>query len=325
MTLNAALVGVGKWGQRLVKATQDQSPSLRFTRGVTRTVSKAAAFCQRQGMALTDDLDAMLADKSVDMVVMATPHSVHEDLITRTVQAGKHCFVIKPLTQSLKTAKAVSKAADKAGVKLGVGFPWRHFPATKELKRLATSGELGILSHCESNYCVPRFMSFKPDDWKATPEEHPPGALITHSVDVLTDLFGPMESLSVVSMNRVVPWKIHDVTSLLCRFKNGASGYVGSSGCTGPIVRLTVYGSKGWAEVRDETRLEFQPASGESTVTEYPTGEDETLKWELESFADWIAGKDSYPWSREHDLHGVAVSDAVVKAAKTGRAVKVAA
>ncbi len=325
MTLKAALVGVGKWGQRLVKATQGKSDVLTFTAGATRTVAKAEDFCRAQGMTLTGDLKTMLKDPAIDMVVICTPHSQHDKQIVAAARAGKHVFVIKPMTMTLRTAKAASAAADKAGVLLGVGFPWRHFPATKELKRLVTSGELGIVSHVESNYCVPRFMNFKPEDWKTQLDEQPPGCLITHSVDILTDLLGPIASLSVVSMNRVVPWKIDDVTSLLCRFKNGASGYIGSSGATASIFRLTVFGSKAWAEIRNETRLEIQPAAGEkSTVIDYPSDAgDDSLRWELESFANAIQGKPTYPWSRQHDLHGVAVGDAVIKAAKAEKVVKV--
>lgn len=324
MPLNAALVGVGKWGQRLVKATQDKSLALRFTHGVTRTVSKAAAFCQAQGMSLGSDLAAVLEDKTVEMVVVCTPHSLHAEQIIAAADAGKHVFVIKPIALSLASAKAASDACDRAGVKLGVGFPWRHFPATRELKRLVTSGALGTINHLESNYCVPRFMHFKPDDWKATVQEHPPGGLSTHSLDVMTDLAGPVEALAAVSMRRVVPWPIDDVTSILCRFREGASGYVGTSGATGPVVRVTVYGSKGWAEVRDETKLEFQPLEGDSTVKDYPTAPDETLKWELESFANSIVGKPTYPWSRAHDLHGVAIGEAIHEAAQTPGFVRVA-
>jgi predicted dehydrogenase len=125
-------------------------------------------------------------------------------------------------------------------------------------------------------------------------------------------------------MRRIVDWPIDDVTSLLCRFANGASGYIGTCGATGPILRLTIFGSKGWAEVRNETRLEVQPASGAPTLTEFPDDNENSLRWQLESFARAIMGEPTYPWSRTHDLHGVAVSDAVVEAAAKGTMVKAA-
>jgi predicted dehydrogenase len=324
MTINAALIGVGKWGQRLVRATQDQSESLRFTTGVTRTVSKAAAFCQQQGMSLGNDLGQMLKDKSIDMAVICTPHTQRAEIIEACLAAGKHVFVIKPLTMTLESAKAVSAAADKAGVKIGVGFPWRHLPATKELKRLAATGELGAIGHVESNYCVPRFMNFKPEDWKTKLQEQPPGALTTHAIDVLTDIMGPVETVNVLSHRRAVPWEIDDTTAVMFRFANGASGFLGSSGATAVLYRLMVFGSKAWAEVRNEARLEVAPTTGPSTITEFPDdSNDSSLRWELESFADSIQGKDSYPWSRTHDLHGVAIGDAIVKSARDGGIVKV--
>lgn len=324
MALNAALIGVGKWGQRLVKSAQGRSDAIRFTAGVTRTPSKAEAFAKAQSLRLSDDLDAVLRDASVDIAVVATPHTLHAEHIMACIAAGKHVFVIKPLTLSLETAKAASAAADKAGVRLGVGFPWRHLPATKELKHLVTSGSLGEITHAESNYCVPRFMGFGADDWKTHAAEQGVGALITHSVDILTDLLGPIATLSAISMRRVVSWPIHDVTSLLFRFANGCGGYIGTCGATGPLLRLAVFGSKGWAEIRDETHLEVQPTSGPPTIMDFPDDTENSLRWQLESFAKAILGEPSYPWSRAHDLHGVAVSDAVVEAAAKGTVVKVA-
>jgi predicted dehydrogenase len=318
MALNAVLIGLGKWAQRLVKATQGRSDFIRFTAAVTRTIAKAASFAEAYDIRLNSELEAVLADPSIDMAVIATPHSLHAEHAMACVTARKHAFVIKPLTMSLDTAKAVSAAADRAGVRLGVGFPWRHLPATKELKRLVTSGALGEIIYAESNYYVPRFMGFSTDDWKTHAIEQGVGALITHSVDVLTDLMGPITTISAISMRRIVAWPIDDVTSLLFRFANGCGGYIGTCGATGPLLRLAVFGSKGWAEIRNERRLEVQPTSGASMVKEFPDENENSLRWQLESFAKAVMGEPTYPWSREHDLHGVAVSDAVIEAASKG-------
>ena len=62
--INAAIVGLGRWGRALVNSVQGQSNSvqgqssaIRFTAGHTRTRASAQAFCAENGIALRDDLD----------------------------------------------------------------------------------------------------------------------------------------------------------------------------------------------------------------------------------------------------------------------------
>ena len=49
----------------------------------------------------TADLDEVLADDTVDAVALATPVPTHASLAIRVLQAGKHCFVEKPMAQSV--------------------------------------------------------------------------------------------------------------------------------------------------------------------------------------------------------------------------------
>ena len=90
--IRAAIVGIGRWGRMLVNSVQDKSTAIRFTAGHTRTRSSAEAFCADNGIALKDDLDAILADPAIDAVVFATPHSQHAGQVERTAAAGKHVF-----------------------------------------------------------------------------------------------------------------------------------------------------------------------------------------------------------------------------------------
>ena len=58
------------------------------------------------GVRFTDDLDEVLADDAVDAVALATPVPSHAPLALRVLQAGKHCFVEKPMAQSAADAEA---------------------------------------------------------------------------------------------------------------------------------------------------------------------------------------------------------------------------
>src|SRR5437763_1544479 len=102
--MRAAIVGIGRWGQTLVGAVQGQSGAFRFTAGHTRTRAKVEAFCARQGIALRDSLDEILADPEIDAVVFATPHSEHGEQVEAAASAGKHVFMEKPFTLDRNSA-----------------------------------------------------------------------------------------------------------------------------------------------------------------------------------------------------------------------------
>jgi predicted dehydrogenase len=85
--LDAAIVGLGWWGQELVKAIEG-SPLLRFVRGVTLEPSCPSAFVEARSMMIGTSYDAVLQDPSVQAVVLATPHSLHRAQVEAAAAAG---------------------------------------------------------------------------------------------------------------------------------------------------------------------------------------------------------------------------------------------
>jgi len=164
-TVDAAIIGLGRWGQNLVTAAaSDPQCRLKFTRAVTRTPEKAQAFCDQNNLPLDTSYDAVLRDPDISAVVLATPHSQHTDQITAAVTAGKHVFVEKPPALSLGEAmRAVA-----AGRVLAVGFNRRFLPAFMALKALLEDGSLGSPLHIEANFLGPFGYNFSADMWRGT-------------------------------------------------------------------------------------------------------------------------------------------------------------
>lgn len=319
--MNAALIGVGKWGQRLVRSVQGKSDKVRFTRGVTRTPARAADFAAKEGLTVDADLAGVLADPAVQGVVIATPNSLHGDLATAAVKAGKHTLVVRPLASSKTVAEAATDIARTSGVVLAVSFPWHFLPAIAELKRLITSGELGIVSHLEGNYCMGRYLMRDTSNWQGHPSENPPGGLTTHSIDMLVGLVGEVDEVYCRSLRRVTQADIDDTASVLLQFKAGMTGYVGSVATTGLMYRTAVFGSKGWAQVRDDDKLEVRTTAGVTTTKEFPSVDQ--LRGQMEAFADAAAGRSIYPISPEHAIHVVAIGEAIARSAAGNVPVKV--
>jgi predicted dehydrogenase len=322
--LRAGIVGLGLWGQRLV-ASSDGSPLIRFTAAVTRTPDKAADFARARNLPLGSDYAALLADPAIDAVVLATPHSQHAEQVIQAAAAGKHIFVEKPFTLDIAEAEAAVDATRRAGVVLALGHNRRFLPAIHELKRLIDAGVLGEILHAEGNISAPAGYRLRPGGWRATAAESPAGGMTglgIHVVDALIHLAGGIAQVTAQSFRRVLTIELDDTTAMLFRFKSGASGALVTLTATAPIWRLQIFGSKGWAEMRGETRLEIALIDGKPSATDYPVVDKERA--ELEAFARAVAGVVPYPLPPDEAIHGVAVLEAIIRSAKTGASVAIA-
>ena len=150
--IDAAIVGLGRWGRTLVEAVQGKSDKLRFTYVVSRSPDRLRDFAARHRLDLVGDLSPVLADRAIDAVVVATPHSLHCDQTIAVASAGKAVFCEKPLTLTKAEAERAIDACRKAGVVLGAGTDKRFFPALQELLRMVKGGELGRILHLEAHF-----------------------------------------------------------------------------------------------------------------------------------------------------------------------------
>lgn len=323
--INAAIVGLGRWGQNLVNHVQGKSDKIRFTAGVTRTVDKAREYAARQGFPLHADLNKVLRDPAIDAVVLATPHTQHAELIIAAANAGKHVFTEKPFTLDSASAQAAVAACAKHNVTLAVGYNWRFQPALKLIKSMLDDGRLGRLLHIEGNFCGPSVYRYGADHWRQSREEGPGGGMTgrgVHIVDAMLYLGGHMQSVVAQSARRAQDFGVDDTTSMLFQFRTGASAYLGTFIGTAETWRMQVFGSKGWAEVGDVEHLTTwtlktclvdleQPFVNQRPEITRFSGIS-TERAELEHFADAIAAKRPLAVAGGDEEHGVAVLDAVM-------------
>ena len=120
---------------------------LRRLRGGARA-PRAATFPHAR---FTADLGDLLGDPELDAVVLATPVPTHGALAAQVLRAGKHCFVEKPLAQSVADAERAVAAAEETGRILMVGHLLQYHPGVAKLKEIADSGELGDIHYIYSN------------------------------------------------------------------------------------------------------------------------------------------------------------------------------
>ena len=323
--VTAAIVGLGRWGRHLVECTQGKTDKIRFTAGVARTLDKAREFAGAHGLTLFGEYAKALADPALDAVVLATPHTQHAEQALAALRAGKHVFTDKPFTLTRASAEATMAAAAERGRVVAVGFNWRYQPALQEIRRMLQDGRLGRLLHIEGNFNGPSAYRQPKEHWRQQLDEGPAGGMTgrgCHVVDAMLYLAGPITSVFAQTARRVLDYGLDDTTSMLFEFRDGATGYLGTFIATAEGWRMQVFGSRGWAKVGSIPHLHTWSLTtcmvdGQPTVIDYP--QLSTEKAELEAFADAIAHGSPYACPPQDAVHGVAVLEAIVRSAQSGR------
>jgi predicted dehydrogenase len=314
--IDAAIVGLGRWGKTLVEAVQGKSHRLRFTRAVSRTPDRLRDEADRYRLVLVGGLEAVLADPGIDAVVLASPHSLHCQQIIAAAAAGKAVFCEKPLTLTKADAQRAIRACREAGVVLGVGTDKRFFPAVAELLRLAKNGELGKILHLEAHFSNEVAGTFA--EWRYSSEESPAGGMTgtgIHMLDALVALAGPVRRVQSLLLSHKPPPDPLDSLSALLEFASGVSGTLAMVRSTPAYFRLHAFGRNASAEVLGRTELVLRRSGAEPQQLSFPPAD--SVRANLEAFADAVAGGAPYPISTDDMLDTVAVFEAIAEAAKS--------
>jgi len=319
--LNAAIIGLGKWGRVLVASVQDAPDAgIRFTAAATGRPEASRDWAATNGIRLHENYAAVLADPTVHAVVIATPHAQHADQVIAAARAGKHVFVEKPFTLDRASAAAAVDACREAGVVMALGHNRRFLPATAAMRGLLAEGKLGTLLQVEGHFGGPGGYGYKPGAWRADAAESPLGGMGgsgIHMLDMFIHLAGPLAEVAVESTARVLTNGLDDTTAMLCRFTSGALGTLVTLAAAPRYWRVALFGSEGMAEMRGQERLEFSPREGEGWARDFQRTDIEHA--ELAAFAAAVSGGPAYPLSPAEALHGAAVYETMIRAANTGR------
>jgi predicted dehydrogenase len=313
--IRAAIVGLGRWGQTLVNSVQGKSDKLRFTHAVSRDPGRVRDFTAQHGLETVRDLGAVLDNPDIEAVVLATPHSLHLPQIVAAAQARKAVFCEKPLTLTKADALRATEACRDAGVVLGVGTDKRFFPAIQALARLAADGELGRVLHVEGNFSneVSARM-FSP--WRDSPDESPAGGLTgtgIHVLDSFVHIAGPARRVTARLLSHKPSPDPLDTLSALLEFESGMSGMLAAVRSTPAFWRVHVFGRNGSAEVLGRTELVLRKSGKDPERRIFEPVD--SVRVNLEAFADAVAGRAPYPIGPREIVDVVAAFEAIVKSA----------
>lgn len=321
--IDAAIVGLGRWGKGHVQSIQGKSARVRFTRGVDTAPDGLREFAALHAFELCSDLAQALADPAVQAVVLVTPHSLHREQVIASARAGKHVFCEKPLALNKADALSMIEACRSAGVVLGLGHNRRLWPSMQELKRVIASGTLGEILHIEGHFSN-EHSNNAGGTWRDSPAESPGGGMTgagLHILDAFMNLIGPVWRVRGQLLVRKPPPAPVDTAAVIVEFVNGVSGIIATVRATPAYWRVHVFGSRGSVEAigEHEVVLRMSGAQPERRVLQ-PV---DTLLLEMEAFADAIDGRVPFPIPASQMLDTVVAFEAIINALESGDTVTV--
>jgi len=319
--ISAAIVGLGRWGQSFVAAMHGHKERLRFIRAVDVAPDATKDFASKHSLPFGTDYADALGDPKVTAVVLATPHSLHLEQVLAAAQAGKPVFCEKPLALKAADAARMIDACRRANVVLGVGHNRRWWPAMQALKRTVESGDVGQLLHIEAHNSNENSNNVR-GGWREDPAESPGGGMTgagLHALDSLISIAGPVRWVQARLAERKPPPSPLDSASAMLEFADGTSGLLATVRATPFFWRVHAFGSRGSAEVLGETELILRK-SGEAP-RRLALDPRDSLRAELEAFADAVEGRAPFPISPAQMLQTVAAFEATIRSIETREAV----
>ncbi len=323
--LKAAIVGFGWWGKQIATCLED-SDRIDLVKVVDVDPNGVGPFAEGMNLTVTDRYDDVLRDGGVDAVILATPHGLHEEQVLAAAEAGKQVFCEKPLALSADAAKRMLDACDDRSIVLGIGHERRYEGALEEMKRMVDAQELGTLLHVEMNWSHNRFAGAPVSGWRQDTKQAPAGtltALGVHLTDYLQSVAGPVAEVSARTSHRSPDFPTDDILSVQCGLKSGATAYICNMATAPFYQRIGIFGDRGWAEVREISNVDVpDPAvmtwCGMDEEIHSRTYEHrDTVRANLDAWADAIEGRSSYRFTREEKLHNVQILEAIVTSAHT--------
>ncbi|MEL7155447.1 MAG: Gfo/Idh/MocA family oxidoreductase [Actinomycetota bacterium] len=295
-SIGIAVIGFGWMGQahsrsflRIPTLFPDRPADTRLVVCADNVPARGAEAVRSFGFerSTTDPTDA-IEDPDVDVVVVAAPNMLHEELCVAAAAAGKHIFCEKPVGGTPEQTARVELAARRAGVITGVGYNYRWAPLVQYAKTLIDDGVLGTITNYRG-----RFFSMYGADplgllsWRFEHEGAGYGVssdILSHSIDLAMMLNGPIDELVGMRETFITerpiatepgshfargapgdptgPVTNEDYAGCLARFANGTvATFESSRSIVGPQSQMAfeIYGTKGsimWnLETMNEMRI----------------------------------------------------------------------
>jgi predicted dehydrogenase len=240
-------------------------------------------------------------------------------------------FCEKPLGLTGDSAKRSVAACQSARVVLGIGHERRFEPAMQRVLEMIEDSSLGTVMHAEAAFSHDKLIGVPSGDWRTLKETAPAAGMTgmgIHLTDYFIAAFGKVTTVQALTANRILEWETGDVVTAQLKFEAGMTATLSAILYTPHFIRLHVFGSSAWAEVRNDTHPDTPGGVAELVVAKTDQAADihrydwtDTVVDNLEAFADAVAGVAAYPYTHQQLIHNIEVLEAITQSAETGETV----
>jgi predicted dehydrogenase len=246
--LNVAVVGCGYWGPNLIRNFASL-PECRVKR-VCDIDAKRLAHMKMLSpwVETTEDFDVLTNDPEIDAIVLATPVHLHHEMAKKSLSAGKHTFIEKPMAPSVAECVELVGLAEEKRLTLMVGHTFIYSSPVRRIKEIVDAGDIGEIQYISSRRL--NLGLFQKDinvAWDLAP----------HDISIILYLLDRVPNAVNCQGKAHVHKGIEDVTNMSLDFPNGGFAMIHSSWLDPNKVReMIIVGSKRMIVYDDNAPLE---------------------------------------------------------------------
>lgn len=280
--VRVGLIGFGLAGQAF------HAPMIRGVEGMElacvleRHTNNAKARYSNVRIART--LDEMLSDRSINVIVVATPNDTHYSYTKAALEADRHVVVDKPFTPTMKEAEELVELAAKQNRLISVYQDRRWDGAYITVKKLIQAGAVGKVAEYEARFDRFRLQS-KPGAWREK-EDFPAAGVLwdlgPHLIDGALVLFGEPESIYAAALCQREDSKVDDAFDVIMQYPKLRATLRARIIAYAPSHHLLVHGTEG-----SFAKYGMDPQEEILRSPNYPDGFDWGKDWGLESEKNW--------------------------------------
>ena len=335
-----AIVGLGMAVTPHARGLMDLADSVEVVHAFAPSAPRRRAFGEKFPFPLTDCLDTILRDGSVEAVAVFSPANTHRDIAIRCAEAGKHVLMEKPLDITTARAEELVAACREAGVTLGVVLQHRFRPAGMKLAELLRAGELGGIVGCSTIIRLWRPQSYYDEPGRGSFARDGGGVLISqgiHTLDLMMSLAGPIDEVTgYAATTPVHRMETEDMVCAGARFANGAIGTIDATTAAFPGFHEEIIlacekgtallrGTELLVQLQDGRKVEIEPdRSAGGTGADPMAFPHDYHRAVMEDFVDSIREGREPKVTGEEALKVHRLIDALIETGRQGRPVKVA-
>ncbi|MDQ3784643.1 MAG: inositol 2-dehydrogenase [Actinomycetota bacterium] len=326
--VSVGVVGLGRLGRFHAQNLAGRVPRAKLAMVVDAIEDSARSWGTELGVEWSCSIDDLLADDTVEAVVLATPTPLHVEMIQRAAESGKHIFCEKPLSfHADLTVKAID-AANSAGVKLQVGFHRRFDPDWRAAVERMERGELGEVYLFRTS-----LRDMKPPSIQYI--ESSGGFFVDvtiHDFDTARWMIGEVDEVTSFGSSVAVPAiaEVGDIDTALVvlRFASGALGVIDNTRAAGYGYECSteVLGSKATARISHHRRAHVQwltaGQAAEDWVVDFTERYPDAYRLELEDFLTAVAEDRPVAVTGEDALAAFTLCKAAEESFRLGKTVK---